>query len=199
MQNQKEKLQEYQERYHFWTDKRISQLSFQNNIFLATSIVILGYFWKERDSVYTDLIIDFSLAIDLKIVFFFIGMILLSYSIVTGLCLAISRLFDLRLTSNVLLTRKWALKNSVTINDGDLLNNCMCKSIKSLWMVFWKYDEFVLSRSEIKSDNDSLQQKFTRLRQLSRDIGMSSWILVKNQTVSLLMSLVFLTVVLIMK
>jgi len=154
-----EKLKEYQERYHFWTDKRVSQLSFQNNILLAISIAILGYFWKERDSVYTDLIIDSSLSVDFKIVFFFFGMILLLYSIATGLFLATSRLYDLRLTSNVLLTRKRAFQNNVTISDEDLSNNCICKSIKSLWLVFRKYDEFALSRSEIKSDNSSLQQK----------------------------------------
>jgi len=194
-----EKLKEYQERYHFWTDKRVSQLSFQNNILLAISIAILGYFWKERDSVYTDLIIDSSLSVDFKIVFFFFGMILLLYSIATGLFLATSRLYDLRLTSNVLLTRKRAFQNNVTISDEDLSNNCICKSIKSLWLVFRKYDEFALSRSEIKSDNSSLQQKFTMLRQLSRDIGNSSWGLMKNQMVSLLISLVLFIVVLIMK
>lgn len=199
MQDQKEKLQEYQERYHFWSDKRISQFSFQNNIYLAISIAIMGYFWKERNSVYSDLVIDFRLVVDWKIVFFFIGMTLLLYSIVTGLFLAISRLYDLRLTSNVLLTRKWALKNKVSIDDEDLSNNRICKSIKSLWMVFRKYDEFALFRSEIKSDNSLLQQKFTKIRQLSRDIGSLSWTLMKNQTISLLISIVFFIVVLIMK
>ncbi|HFE38509.1 MAG TPA: hypothetical protein ENK06_08880 [Gammaproteobacteria bacterium] len=112
-----EKLNEYQERYRFWSDKRLSQFSFQNNIFLAVGLGIMGYFWKERSSVYTELIIDPSLKIDWKIVLFIIGMGILLYSIMTGLLLAISRLYDLRLTSNILLTRKRALKNNVKIQD----------------------------------------------------------------------------------
>ncbi len=199
MQDKKGKLQEYQERYHFWTDKRISQLSFQNNLFLAIGIAILGYFWKERDSVYTQLIINSSLSIDPKIVFFFIGMMMILYSIVTGLLLAISRLIDLRLTSNVLLTRKRALQNEVAIDDKLLAQNSFFKSFHSLWVVFWNYDDFVLARSEINPDNSSFQPKFRKLRQASRDIGNFLWILVKNQIVSLLLSLVLFIVVLIIK
>lgn len=174
-------------------------MSFQNNIFLTISLALMGYFWKERSSVYTELIIDSKLAIDLKIVLFFAGMILLSYSIVTGLFLSISRLYDIRLTSNILLTRKRACKKNVTIKDEELSNNCLCKSIYSLWIVFKNYNELSLSHNEIENSNRLLQQKFTELRQLSRDIGSCSWSLMKNQTVSLLISIFFFMAVLVMK
>ena len=190
-QEQKEKLNEYQQRYHFWTDKKISQLSFQNNIFLIIGISILGFFWKERNGIFIELSADASLSADLGNVFFNIGIILLSYSIATGLFQAVSRLYDLRITSNILLTRKQALKNSVAINDEDLSTNTILENIKSLWIVFRSYDQFALSRSEIKVDNALLQEKFTKLRQLSRNIGLCSWGLVKNQTLSLLMALFF--------
>lgn len=58
--NQQDKRQEYQERYRFWTDKRISQLSFHNNLLLTLGIALIGYFWSERSSIYTKLVIDFN-------------------------------------------------------------------------------------------------------------------------------------------
>jgi hypothetical protein len=200
MQNKEEQLQEYQVRYHFWTDKKFIQLSFQNNIFLVVSIAMLGYFWKERTNVYTDLIINSRLSIDLKIGFFFIGILSLSYSIITGLLMAISRLYDLRLTSNILLTRKRALKRNVDLMpDEELLNNCVCKSAKSLWAVYWKYNDFLVDGKEIKSDNSSLKQKFTNIRQLSNDLGVCSWGLMKAQTLSLFIAIILLVIVLIIK
>jgi len=105
-QDTKDKLQEYQERYRFWSDKRISQLSFQNNIFLTIGLAVMGYFWKERNDIYTEIIIDSKLQVDWEIVIFLIGMALLLYSILAGMFLAVSRLYDLRITSNILLTRK---------------------------------------------------------------------------------------------
>lgn len=62
----------YQERYHFWSDKRVSQLSFHNNILLALGFAVMSYFWSERDSVYSSLFIDFEADIDFKVVVFFV-------------------------------------------------------------------------------------------------------------------------------
>lgn len=191
---QKEKLQEYQQRYHFWTDKQISQLSFQNNIFLIIGISILGFFWNERNGIFIELSTDASLSADLGNVFFNIGIILLSYSIATGLFLAVSRLYDLRITSNILLTRKQALKDDLSIIDEDLSSKNPFETIKSFWIVFRSYDRHALSRDEINADNDSFQQKFTTLRQLSKDMGRCSWLLVKNQAIGLLMALFFFIV-----
>jgi hypothetical protein len=194
MQEQQEKLKEYQQRYHFYTDKKISQLSFQNNIFLIIGISILGFFWNERNGIFIELSTDASLSADLGNVFFNIGIILLSYSIATGLFLAVSRLYDLRITSNILLTRKQALKSDVSIIDEDLSYKNPFEIMKSFWIVFRSYDRHALSRDEINTDNELFQQKFTTLRQLSKDMGRCSWILVKNQAIGLLMALFFFVV-----
>jgi hypothetical protein len=193
------KKQEYQERYRFWVDKRISQLSFQNNIYLTIGIAALGYFWSERNRVYTDLIVDVRLAIDWKLVLFFAGMLSLSYSIASGLFLSVSRLYDLRLISNILLTRKRAIKENIKITDEDTSNNSVFKSIKSLWKIFWNYNKYEISDGDMRGDQEELQKKFTKARQLSRDIGNSSWILIKNQTVSLFLAICLLAIVLIIK
>lgn len=197
--DKKERLKEYQEGYRFWSDKRISQLSFQNNIFLTIGLTMMGYFWKERSSVYTDIIIDLSLKIEWKIVLFLIGIAILFYSIIAGLLLAISRLYDLRLTSNILLTRKRAIDENVSINDEKFPKASNFKSIHSFWLLFTKYNEIEIARDDVKSDNTQLQSKFTKARKLSTDIGICTWTLVKHQTISLFISLCFLVAVLIMK
>lgn len=194
-----EKLKEYQERYHFWSDKRTSQFSFQNNIFLTIGLAIMGYFWKERSSVYTELIIDPHLKIDLKIVLFFLGMAILLYSIITGLLLSISRLYDLRLTSNILLTRKRALKNNVQIKDEKLSETSLCKCVCSFCSVYKQYTQVEIKRDDIKTDNENLQSKFTNARQISKDLGNCTWRLMKNQTISLFLSICTLMIVLFLK
>jgi len=194
-----DKKEEYQERYRFWTDKRIAQLSFHNNILLTISFVIIGYFWKERDSVYTDLIIDTSLAIEWKIVFFFAGILFILISIFTGFLLSISRLYDLRITSNILLTRKRALDEKVCIQDEKLSDSKFTKSIKSLLKIFFNYRKYEITYQDIKEETKGLQNKFTIARQISRDLGHSTWELMKSQTISLFLSIMFFTLVLILK
>jgi len=60
------KIQEYQERYRFWADKRITQLSFQNDFLLTLAVAVIGYLWSERGNVYTNLIVDFNREVDWK-------------------------------------------------------------------------------------------------------------------------------------
>lgn len=199
-QHEDKKIQEYQERHRFWADKRISQLSFQNNIYLTISLAAIGYLWSERRNIYTDLIIDTQMEIDWKIVMFFLCIITLAYSTFAGLFLSVSRLYDLRLVSNILLTRKRAKKEKVKIADNNTSHNGVCKSIHSLWKVFRKYDEeYEISYEDVKGEQKRLQEKFTEARQRSRDIGNSSWILMKNQTVSLLISFIVFMILLIIQ
>ena len=63
-------IMEYQERYRFWTEKRISQLSFHNNFMLTLAIAAIGYLWSERSSVYTQLQINLNADIDWTVLIF---------------------------------------------------------------------------------------------------------------------------------
>ncbi|MFH1702367.1 MAG: hypothetical protein ABIB41_02895 [Nitrospirota bacterium] len=197
--NSNEKKQEYQERYHFWTDKRITQLSFQNNILLTIGLAIIGYFWKERDSVYIDLIMDRSLKIDFTIVSFFAGILFVFVSVLIGVILSVSRLYDLRITSNIVLTRKRALKENVSIKDGQLLDSNFIKSFKSLMKLIFSYRKHKITYNDIRGQDAGLQDKFKKARQLSRDIGDLTWRLMNYQTTSLFIGIMFFILVLILK
>lgn len=198
-QNQDKKIQEYQERLRFWIDKRVSQLSFQNNVYLTISLAAIGYLLNERKNIYTDLIIDIHLNINWKIVIYFACIISLTYSICFGLVLSVSRLYDLRLISNILLTRKRAKKENIKITDEDTSHNCVCKSIHSLWKVIRRYREYEISYADVRGKQEDLQVKFTKARQCSRDIGNSSWFLMMHQTVGLFVSIIIFIILFIMQ
>ena len=104
------KIRENHDRYRFWSDKKISQLSFHNNLLLTLGVAAIGYLWKERDSVYKTLIIDFHSSIDWKVFLFFVGIAILFLSLLSGFLLSLSRLYDLRMTANIVLTRRLAEK-----------------------------------------------------------------------------------------
>ncbi len=193
------KTQEYNFRYRFWSDKRISQLSFHNNLLLTVGIAAIGYFWKERDSVYKTLIIDFHSSIDCKVFLFFIGIVILFLSVLCGFLLSLSRLYDLRLTANIVITRRRLAEKAMNLKDEPLSEKGFFLSIKSLWSVFWNYPQYKIAKTCIKADERDLQKKFTLLRQKSEDLGTSTWTLMKCQTVCMLVSMVFLIIVLFIK
>jgi hypothetical protein len=193
------KIQEYKDRYRFWSDKRISQLSFHNNLLLTLGIAAIGYFWKERDSVYKNLIIDFHSSIDWKVFLFFVGIAILFLSVLSGFLLSLSRLYDLRLTGNIVLTRRRLAEKAMNLKDQLLLETGLFSSIKSLWSVFWNYRQYEIAKTSIEADESILQNRFTLLRQKSEDLGTSTWALLKCQTVCMFVSMVFLIIVLFIK
>ena len=196
--SKKVKIQEYQERYRFWTDKRISQLSFHNNLLLTLGFAVIGYFWLERDKVYTKLVVNFDASIDWIVLLFLLGLIVTAVSIISGFILSLSRLYDLRLTSNIVLTRKRITKKEIEVNDESLSKSSFIVAMKTLFCVNWKYHDYEITRSDI-TENEELQIKFTELRQKSHDLNELTWGLLKCQTACMLIGIIFFILVLTMK
>jgi len=187
------KTQEYQERYRFWSDKRISQLSFHNNVLLTIAVAIIGFFWQKltrvRQNSFTCFDVQF---IDWKVVLFLGGMLLMALSIAAGIFLSLSRLYDLRITANIVLTRRRLIEErpDEKVVDEDLTINSFLTSICSLFTLICKWDDYEIRREEIKgSDIKMLQKKFTDARQKSDDLGNSTWKLINWQTVCFFLSI----------
>ena len=185
-----DKKQEYQERYRFWSDKRVAQLSFQDNLLLTLSLACFAYFWTERNSVYSDLLIDSTASIDWNIVIYFMGMFFIIISLFAGLTLSLTRLYDLRLTSHILLTRKRALKREDKLKDNELKSNGLLTTFKSLVILFFNYQKYEITKNDLKGDYSNLLNKFTKARQFSRDLGTSTWSLLKCQAISFFLSII---------
>ena len=192
------KIREYHDRYRFWSDKKISQLSFHNNLLLTLGVAAIGYLWKERDSVYKTLIIDFHSSIDWKVFLFFVGIAILFLSLLSGFLLSLSRLYDLRMTANIVLTRRRLAEKEINVEDQPLQETSLLSSVKSLWSVFWNYRQYEIGKTSIATDK-SILNRFALLRQKSRDLGTSTWALLKCQTVCMFVSMVFLVIVLLIK
>ena len=192
------KIREYQERYRFWTDKRISQLSFHNDFMLTLAIAAIGYLWSQRNDIYTNLRIDFDAEIDWAVVFFFLGIIAVAFSIISGFILSLSRLYDLRITSNVLLTRKRSVKKGNNLKDEKLSQLGFKGAMNSLVCVLWRYRNYEITVYDI-SENNGLQSKFTELRQMSRNLDNLTWSLLNWQAVFLFVGIAFSLIVLVIK
>lgn len=136
--------------------------------------------------------------VDWTVVFFLFGLTAVALSICSGLILSLSRLYDLRVTSNVLLTRKRSTKNDVDIKDEELSQFCFSRAVMSLLSVFWRYQNHEVTTRDI-SDNNGLQSKFTKLRQMSRDLGDLTWHLLSWQTACLFVGVVLSMFVLALK
>jgi hypothetical protein len=198
MNEQESKKQEYQERYRFWSDKRITQLSFHNNLLLTIGIGVIGYFWSERNSIYTKLVFDCEAKIDCIIIFFLVGIASALVSVVTGFILSLSRLYDLRITSNIALTRKRAKDKSISIKEEDTSESSFLKSVRVLVAVLWNYQNYEIKKREIEN-HEIFHRKFNELRQKASDLGVSTWGLVKWQTLSMLVAFLFFTLTLALK
>ena len=198
MNEQESKKQEYQERYRFWSDKRISQLSFHNNLLLTIGIGLIGYFWSERSSIYTKLFFDYEAEIDWVTIYFLMGIASAVISVIAGFILSLSRLYDLRITSNIALTRKRAEDKSISIKEIEASKSSFMRSVVVLFAVIWSYQNYEITKREIE-DTEIFHCKFRELRQKASDLGVSTWGLVKWQTISMLAAFLFFTLTLVLK
>ena len=174
------KAEEYQNRYRFWTDKRISQLSFLNNFMLTIGIALITYIWTKEISFYMTSTIDW------KITFLFITLASSFMSVLSGFILAMSRLYDLRLTSNILLTRKRALKKDIKLNNVKNQKNNFWESLKILVDVIGNFEDYKIN------SNDISNEKFKKLKASSNAIGSFTWRLLNIQVNTLAISIISL-------
>lgn len=147
---------------------------------------------------YLELVFDLGADIDWKIVIFISGLITIALSITSGFILSLSRLYDLRLTSNILLTRTSAIDKNVEIKDEPLSAPTFIEVITSLLSVISRYQDYEIRKEEIE-ETKAFQEKFTDLRQKTRNIGISTWGLVKWQTSSMLVAILLFLLTLLLK
>lgn len=176
------KLNEYNKRYSFWTDKAITQLGYSINLFTTISITFLGYIVVNRDEFpYFDFTCGAKFSFILTV--YIISIILLGISIFFGFVSIISRLLDFRITRFLALTRKrFLVKNKKKVLEEnrqiglinfpliDDQNNRKC-------FVFLKH---VLGNAKYILENDYnspnlLKEKFELLQYESKKLGENTW------------------------
>ncbi len=134
-----------------------------------------------------------------------IGVFFVAISILAGILLSLSRLYDLRITAHIILTRKRSIKEGIILKDEKLTENRFLICIRSLLALAlcFKYPDYEIRRDHIKEKTiealTALQASFTKAQQLSDDLGNSTWGLMNCQTISFFVSILFFIWVLIIK
>ncbi len=143
------KLKEYSERHRFWADQAVKQTTFSNNILLTISIAVLGYFFVNRGVVYKFIILDYALPINPPVALFVAGTLLITISIIFGLLVSFSRLYDFRLTRHILLTRKRAMEYGYILPDGVLPDESLWQIVIGFLRIIFKLGKYEILKADV--------------------------------------------------
>ena len=96
------KYREYSERYGFWQNLSLNQLSFSNNLFLVAAFTSIGFIYKQmpQSGIYYTGICNS----DKNLTLIVVAVILFSISIFSGFSCVLTRIADIRITRNIILT-----------------------------------------------------------------------------------------------
>jgi hypothetical protein len=175
-------LQEYRGRHLRWSDKTLSQVSFYNNLLLTVGIGFLSFTFQ--DSKIVDL--EFRLKdIDYSITSYVLSLYAVTFSILTGFLSSISRLYDFRITSQVNLIRQRVLEHS-----HRKLSEKTPNEVSWVRKMFLPISVFLTGVPKItleqckawQGDTNNLNERFSRLRGLSFNLGLATWSYLKWQT-----------------
>lgn len=191
-------MKSYLERENRWTNKTLEQLSFISNLLLTLSVGFLSFSYEKKVLNSISSTCNFK-EIDWPLTFTIISVILISIAILTGLIVAINRLFDFRLTRNINQIRRRIYKhaNQTRLDETspekfNLFQQIILPyqilfgiriSIKDNTTTFKaKYCELQISIENCKgylNSNEEIKTKLRRdfraLRNIAHNLGLNTW------------------------
>lgn len=189
-----QKTKEYHERTKRWANTTSSQLSFHNNLFLTLNIAFLSLAYNEeklQNTTFSSSSVDWSLSL------YSASLCFVVLSILAGLIVSFSRLYDFRITKAINLTRKRVYKYSQKmLSEGTPEKLSLGKRTHLMFKVIAKDDYPRITIEQCKNlekaeQKAELNENFKQLRTISYNLGHSTWIGIKWQT-----GLFFLAIVL---
>ena len=163
------------DKYRYWTKIAIDHLSFSNNLFLTICIAAIAFILSEKDDVYKTIIFDKSLKIDWNIVLYISSIILLSFSIFSGIITVLTRLLDFRITRNSVLVDLIANKNDQSLD----LHPKAFKPMKNnlcLFLYLLFSNKYLMYREELQSKNEGERKHHKkRLRTYAKQCSKMTW------------------------
>lgn len=170
------KLNEYKQRHHDWRDISITQLSNVNNIFitLSTGLLVLGLKPKEGSGISC---------------FEKISLILLIISILYGIAVLFSRIYDFRISRHLALCRqRFYYEHHKALPDNFLGNSNFCDRISIFLQILFCEIDFI-NKDEIKTKPiQDIKNRFNLLRKRADILGKSTWLWTKYQILFFLLS-----------
>lgn len=179
----KDKLDEYKQRHRDWRDIAVNQFSTANNVLITLSTGLLVFCLKE--SHITHIHIAWHESVDWHVFWFLTASILLGKSILLGIGVLLSRLYDFRITRHLTLCRQ-----RLYFPQGMKFSKCDYREFNSrkrfcnfLCTLFCKIPR--ITNGEIKAyknkpdkdkqKDDELNKKFKALKRQSDMLGETSW------------------------
>lgn len=172
-----DKLKFYNDRYAYWTDIALSQLSFTNNLLLTISLGFLGFCFNNEtaDSLWKTL-----------------SIITIGISILLGLCIVFCRLYDFRISRRLLLIRKRVYeKKKIKLPEESLGKFKMRHRLGAFLNVLFTALPEVTNEEieEYDKNEEKIDTNFVKLRILSKKLGSASWTWTKTQVLFFLLSI----------
>ena len=177
----KDKTSDYERRYADWRNISITQLSNVNNILLTLSSGFIVFIFDKNPpsgSFYFSLI-----AIDWSKTAYFFAILFLLLSIIAGVIVLFSRLYDIKFSRNLALTRKrFFVKHHDSIKSSiERINPEFCKEIYIL-MLGLREKISVINTYDVETlTQEQLKVKFHDLSGKTKLLGLTSWRWLKYQ------------------
>ena len=182
-----DRIKQYDERYRNWNSHVINQFGFTINLFTTIGIGFLSFLISLNKN-YPKVEIKLKSDIDWNLCFYLMVLTFITLLIILGAISIITRLYDLRLTRHLIITRK-----KVFIKFDKLLPNKYINLENE--SIFNFFLDVVVGRINFigdleKTDLESIKFKFEKLRKQSKILGRISWSTHKTQIVMIVLTMI---------
>lgn len=188
IENEKDKLNDYTQRHREWRDISVTQLSNTNNILLTLSSGLL-FFCFEKSKI-TNIHLNSKESFDWTVITYVIAIIFISISMMYGIAVLFSRLYDFKISRHLALTRqRFYKKHTKTLSDQELGDFNFRDRIEALRKILFSEPSFITSDEIRKLENeDDTRERFDNLRRISKILGTATWKWTKFQVLLFLLS-----------
>lgn len=186
-----ESEERFKKNYDYWTDKSINQLSFFNNLLLTISIGIVTLTFKDLGISGIELTFH---KINYTITFLIGSFLTLNFSILIGLFVALSRLYDFRLTRHICFIKyKYFKKTNKELKSTKNRSKFqLTKRIKMLINVI--FTDKTINETDIddfiESGKDNGFEKFDTLREITHNLGIGTWNMLNWQVITFIIGMI---------
>jgi hypothetical protein len=181
------KIQEYSNRHQFWRDKILTQLGYSINLFLTMGFGLIAFLVTQKNK-YPDIEFHLNWKINWELTLYVTTLLLTSISILLGSVSVTSRLFDLRITSHLVLVRQRTLERTDKLLPDDPKPEITKRTLLGNYFRTLLYPFHRINDEDYQSE-EILWTKFSKLRQQTALLGKLVWISHKLQILTILVGI----------
>lgn len=176
-------MEELKQNHKDWRDISVAQISNANNILITLATGLLAFCFNE--SKVSNIYIDTRQEINIVKLFFVISIVLIALSLIYGVAVLFTRLYDFRISRHIALSIQRFGKFS---RDDDVCEVSSLERIMVLFKIIFLKIDFITFDEAKKLDEDHSKKKLHNLRRLVKVLGNSSWRWTKMQASFFLLS-----------